>query len=104
MISVEGCIGAGKSTTARLVAESLGWGAVLEQTSAHPFLDAFYSDTALYALETELAFVLVHYHQLHPLGRSARFVSDFSPVKDLVFAEMNLPSRDLTTFMQLYDD
>lgn len=104
MLTIEGCIGAGKSTTARRVAELLGWGAVLEQTSSHPFLDAFYSDTVLYALETELNFVLIHYHQLHPLGQSAQLVSDFSPVKDLVFAEMNLPPRDLATFTQLYDD
>src|SRR5215204_1157235 len=101
MIAIEGCIGAGKSTTARRVAEFLGWDAILEQTSTHPFLEAFYSDTDLYALETELAFVLIHYHQIHPLDGSAQYVSDFSPVKDLIFAEMNLPPRDLATFMHV---
>jgi len=101
-IAIEGCIAAGKSTTARLVAGSLGHHLLLEETEHHPFLCDFYSDPARYALETELTFVLLHYHQLSHYCGQQSFVTDFSPVKDLVFARMNLHGDDLAIFESLY--
>jgi len=103
-VAIEGCIAAGKSTTARMLADTLGLQALLEQTSVHPFLDSFYADPDRYALETELGFVLLHYHQLHPLGAGIPVIADFSPVKDLVFARMNLSGNDLALFEHLYAD
>lgn len=102
-ISIEGSIASGKSTTARLVAESLGFSLVHEESHRHPFLGEFYSNPTEFALETELAFVLIHYHQLKPLGPAQSTVSDFSPVKDLVFAEMNLSGDDLALFKHNYE-
>ena len=101
-IAIEGCIASGKSSTAELLADSLGFALVKEQTLKHPFIAEFYSDQARFALETELGFVLVHYHQLNQL-RATDIVADFSPAKDLVFAQMNLVGRDLDIFMSLYD-
>src|SRR5437868_13596357 len=102
MIAIEGCIGSGKSTTARLVAEALGWNTLLEKTKLHPFLEDFYTDPDKYAIETELNFVLLHYNQLHPLDHSQSVVSDFSPAKDLIFARMNLRGPDLALFEHVY--
>ncbi|MCA1833918.1 MAG: deoxynucleoside kinase [Gemmatimonadaceae bacterium] len=100
-IAIEGCMASGKSSTAQLVSDELGITLVKEQSSGHPFLAQFYANPGLFALETELAFALIHYHQLHQLAGAA-MVSDFSPVKDLVFAEMNLSGEELQMFRQLY--
>ena len=55
----------------------------------------FYADIEKYKLETELGFVLLHYHQLHAHGDDLNTVTDFSPGKDLIFALMNLEGDDL---------
>lgn len=102
IISIEGSIGSGKSTTARMVAERLSYPAVLEKTDIHPFLADFYADPHRSALQTELAFVLLHYHQLRPLTEERNLVTDFSPGKDLVFARMNLSGEDLEIFESLF--
>lgn len=101
-IAIEGCIASGKSSTAALVAERLGFAQVKEQTAQHPFIAQFYADPERFALETELAFALIHYHQLHQLN-DADIVADFSPAKDVVFAEMNLGGEELAMFMSLYE-
>lgn len=103
LVAIEGCIGSGKTSTATLVAEQLGWGVVLEHTSRHPFLADFYANIDRYKLETELEFVLLHYHQLHMLGEEGNVVADFSQGKDLIFARMNLEGEDLELFELLYD-
>lgn len=101
-VAIEGCIASGKSSTAALVANSLGYAQVKEQTAQHPFIAQFYADPERFAFETELAFALIHYHQLHQL-KDADIVADFSPAKDIVFAEMNLVDEELSMFMSLYE-
>lgn len=73
---------------------------VHERSKEVPFLDAFYSDVERYKLETELCFVLVHYHQYRDVAEPA--VLDFSPVKDLVFADLNLDGPDYALFNAVY--
>lgn len=102
-VAIEGGIGSGKTSTATLVAEQLGWEVVLEQTATHPFLADFYADMERYKLETELGFVLLHYHQLHVLDPATNVIADFSQGKDLIFARMNLEGEDLELFQLLYE-
>jgi len=75
---------------------------ILEQTATHPFLADFYADMERFKLETELGFVLLHYHQLHVRPPSAVAVTDFSPAKDVIFARMNLEGEDLHLFEDVY--
>lgn len=84
------------------MADRLGSQLVLEATSRHPFIEAFYANTSKFAFETEVAFALLHYHQLHALENRTSMASDFSPVKDLVFAEMNLNEEEMTAFSYVY--
>jgi deoxyguanosine kinase len=98
--SLEGLPGSGKTTTARLVANLEGMAFVHERSNDVPFLDAFYSDVERYKLETELCFVLVHYHQYRDLAGPS--VLDYSPVKDLVFADLNLSGDDYGLFWSVY--
>lgn len=101
-VAIDGCIASGKSSTAALIADARGFALVKEQTSQHPFIAQFYADPERFAFETELAFALIHYHQLHQL-KDADIVADFSPAKDVVFAEMNLAGEQLEMFMSLYE-
>ena len=79
-ITVEGCIGSGKTTIAKLISKEQRGLLLLEQFELNPFLEKFYSSPSQYALETELAFVLIHYHQIiHGLQDAANkdCISDF---------------------------
>jgi len=104
-IVLEGCIGSGKTTIAKLLEAERNSDLILEQFEGNPFLKKFYLNPLLYALETELAFVLIHYHQVfHELKqvKNGEYISDFHISKDLLFAEMNLNNKDLTIFKNLY--
>jgi len=102
LVSIEGSIGAGKSTTAKHLAQLLAWSVIQEETTKHPFLADFYTDPSRYAIETELGFVLLHYHQVKVLSPDDHRVADFAPSKDLVFARMNLVDQDLALFEHVY--
>jgi deoxyguanosine kinase len=102
IVALEGLPGAGKTTTAKLAAGGLGGEYVHERSGDHPFLDDFYRDIARYTLETELCFVLLHYHQYRDLDRDRLVLLDYSPVKDLVFADLNLCGADHDLFEALY--
>lgn len=104
-ISIEGCIGTGKTTVAKLLAVERNSSLILENYENNPFLKQFYLNPSKYALETELSFVLIHYHQVfHELThiKHEEYVSDFHISKDILFAEMNLNKDDLALFKNLY--
>ena len=104
-VAIEGSVGSGKTTVARLLAGKRNSSLILEGHEANPFLDKFYPNPSRYALETELAFVLIHYHQIfHKLKQREQdeYVADFCISKDLLFAEMNLNKDDLALFRSLY--
>ena len=107
LISIEGCIGAGKSTVARGLAASRGSQLLLEDFEANPFLRAFYEDPVGNAIETEFTFLFLHFHQLKSV-RAAAFdsevIADFHLGKDLLYANMNLSRHPLRlVFGELYD-
>ena len=105
-ICVEGCIGVGKTTAATLLSsEIFGATLLLEDFEKHPFLNDFYSNPQ-YTFETELNFLLIHYHQIIKLldERPKMIISDFSLYKDLMFAEANMDNSDeLRIFRDLYE-
>lgn len=99
-----GPIAAGKTVLANLV-KRLGFQPVLEDYRANPFLDAFYSDPLRHAFETEITFLLQHYHQIK-LGydSEASFVCDFSLILDLAFADVNLSGSAEGAFLAVYEE
>ena len=104
-IVVEGCIGAGKTTVARILAEKHKSTLLLEKFEENPFLDKFYVNKSAYALETELCFALIHYHQLKDALQQKKhnsFITDFCIEKDTLFADMNLSKRELGLFYSVY--
>jgi len=102
-LAIEGAIGVGKTSLARIIADRLGARLVLEQHEANPFLADFYRDPARYAFQTQLFFLLSRFQQLQELSQQDVFypyvVSDYIFAKNRIFAYLNLEEREL----QLYE-
>ncbi len=107
LIAIEGCLGAGKTTVARGLAGYRKSELLLENFEANPFLRAFYEDPIGNALETEFAFLLLHYHQLKghaELASKSEVIADFHLGKDLIYADLNLKDeRARRLFDDLYE-
>lgn len=106
-VAVEGPIGVGKTTLARLVAGELGADPVLEVVEENPFLLKFYQDIRAYAFQTQIFFFLSRYRQQDAIkarrqaGQSV--VSDYMFLKDRLFARMNLDDRELDLYDRLFE-
>lgn len=106
-IAIEGSIGVGKSSLAKLLAYELEADLILEEPSSNPFLADFYRDPARWALQTQLTYLLQRHRQLAGLKQldifRKRIVSDYLFDKDRMFAVMNLQERDLNLYTMLAD-
>ncbi|WP_407525998.1 deoxynucleoside kinase [Lacibacter sp. MH-610] len=102
-IEICGAIGSGKSSLAKLLLEH-GYEVVFEEFKLNPFWKAFYSNPDKYNFETEVTFILQHYHDLkRKLEESNSAVCDFSFTQDLGYAVMGLKRKPLKIFKSIYD-
>lgn len=104
-IAVEGVIGAGKTTLAKMLGETLGGRVVLEQFEENPFLKDFYKDPDRYAFQTQIFFLLTRYKQQRNLSQPDLFhrflVTDYIFEKDKIFAYLNLQDEELKLYETL---
>jgi deoxyguanosine kinase len=105
-VVVEGPIGAGKTSLARVMSERTGGMALLEEPDANPFLPRFYQDRERYALPTQLFFLFQRAAQLRALAQPDLFaeltVADFMIEKDSLFARLTLNDDEFTLYRQVY--
>ena len=101
-VAVEGPIGAGKTSLAKRLAESLTADLVLEEVAENPFLERFYRDGQSAALPAQMFFLFARARQMEGLRQSDMFstvkVSDYLFAKDNLFAEMNLTADELALY------
>lgn len=107
-IAVEGNIGAGKSTLARLLADHYGARLIEEQFEDNNFLPRFYADAERYAFPLELSFMADRYKQLkhtllHPELFKDKVVSDYILTKTKLFARINLKEEEYELFQRIFD-
>jgi deoxyadenosine/deoxycytidine kinase len=105
-IVVEGPIGAGKTSLARVMSQRTGGEALLEDPDANPFLPGFYQDRARYALPTQLYFLFQRATQLRALSQPDLFsgvtIADFMIEKDSLFARLTLSDDEFALYRQVY--
>jgi deoxyguanosine kinase len=105
-LAIEGPIGVGKTTLARLLQPRFEAGLLLEAFEENPFLADFYADRARYAFQTQLFFLLSRYRQQQSvpalLARNP-LIADYTFAKDSLFAHLNLGGDELDMYERLYD-
>jgi deoxyguanosine kinase len=103
-ITIEGVIGVGKTTLARMLQKAIGGQLVLEVFEENPFLSDFYTDRARYAFQTQIFFLLSRYHQQRQLASIPRpLTSDYMFEKDRLFAQVNLDGDELDTYYSVHE-
>jgi len=105
-IVIEGVIGVGKTSLARLLAEKMDARLVLEEVEENPFLEDFYRDPCHYAFQTQLFFLLSRYRQQLEYPQQDLFqqktISDYLFDKDKIFAYINLNEKELNLYERLW--
>ena len=105
-VAVEGVIGAGKTSLARMLADRAGGRLVLEEFEENPFLGTFYQDRDRWAFQTQLAFLASRFKQQKALAARDLFaphvVADYAFDKDRIFAHVTLAGDELRLYETLY--
>ena len=107
-ITIEGNIGAGKTTLAHLLAKHFEARLILEEFADNPFLPKFYDNPQQYAFPLELFFLAERYKQMkEQLHTNDLFqtitISDYLFTKCLLFAKVNLPEEEFRLYQKLFD-
>jgi deoxyguanosine kinase len=107
-ITIEGNIGAGKTTLAHLLAKHYNARLVLEEFADNPFLPKFYENPAQYAFPLELFFMAERYKQQKELLLQKDMfqsltISDYLFTKCLLFAKVTLPADEFRLYQRLFE-
>lgn len=107
-IAIEGVIGVGKTTLARLLQPVFEAEVLLEVFEENPFLSDFYADRARYAFQTQIFFLLSRYRQQNNnvpdlLAAGKSLISDYTFSKDALFAGINLKGDELEMYHKVHE-
>jgi deoxyguanosine kinase len=107
-IAIEGVIGVGKTTLARMLQPRFDAELQLEVFEENPFLADFYSDRQRYAFQTQIFFLLSRYHQQRKSVRSLvesgrNLITDYTFAKDALFAKVNLEGDELEMYYRVHE-
>ncbi len=106
-IAIEGAIGVGKTTLARLLQSAFSAQLQLEVFEENPFLVNFYSDRERYAFQTQIFFLLSRYHQQRAIPKllsiKENIIADYTFEKDCLFAGINLEGDEFEVYFQVHE-
>ncbi len=107
-IAIEGVIGVGKTSLARLLQPVFNAEVLLEIFEENPFLSDFYADRARYAFQTQVFFLLSRYNQQRRvvpqlLQQGKTLISDYTFAKDALFAGINLEGDELEMYHRVHE-
>jgi deoxyguanosine kinase len=105
-IAVEGVIGVGKTTLARMCRPIFEAQVLLEVFEENPFLARFYQDRKRYAFQTQIFFLLSRFQQQHEAVPAAltrgNLISDYTFDKDSIFARLNVEGDELAMYERVH--
>jgi len=105
-IVVEGPIGSGKTTLARMLSEKFSTQLLSEKAEENPFLARFYQDPKRYALQTQIFFLFQRARQIADINQVDMFsqpiTADFFLEKDPLFARLNLNDEEYALYHQIF--
>lgn len=106
--AIEGVIGVGKTTLARLLQPAFQSNILLEVFEENPFLSSFYADRDRYAFQTQIFFLLSRYHQQNKgiptaIAGGNNLISDYTFEKDALFAQINLTGDELEMYHRVHE-
>jgi deoxyguanosine kinase len=107
-VAIEGVIGVGKTTLARLLQPRFEADLLLEIFEENPFLSDFYADRQRYAFQTQIFFLLSRYRQQNNtvpniLSAGRNLLADYTFAKDALFAGINLKGDELTMYQRVHE-
>jgi deoxyguanosine kinase len=107
-LAIEGVIGVGKTTLARLLQPAFNANLLLEVFEENPFLSDFYADRQRYAFQTQIFFLLSRYRQQsqavpQALASGKPLISDYTFEKDALFARINLSGDELAMYHRVHE-
>ena len=105
---IEGNIGAGKTTFAKMLGEEYDAKLSLERFAENPFLPKFYNDPDKYSFPLELSFLADRYGQLkRELTERDLFhqhtIADYYFMKSLIFAQNTLAQDEYNLYRNFFD-
>ncbi|HRX95232.1 MAG TPA: deoxynucleoside kinase [Chitinophagaceae bacterium] len=107
-VTIEGNIGAGKTTLAHLLSKHYNARLILEEFADNPFLPKFYENPSQFAFPLELFFMAERFKQLKELLQQKDMfqnvtISDYLFTKCLLFAKVTLPEDEFRLYQRLFD-
>jgi deoxyguanosine kinase len=107
-ITIEGNIGAGKTTLAHMLAKHFDARLIVEEFAENPFLAKFYENPKQYAFPVELFFMAERYKQLKELIHTKDLfqnitITDYLFTKCLLFAKVTLPDEEFRLYQKLFE-
>jgi len=105
-IVIEGPIGVGKTSLAKLLAKEFNARSILEKPEENPFLPFFYQDRKKHAFQTQIFFLLNRFQQQKEIAQLDLFnqvtLCDYLFAKDRIFASLNLDDHELALYEQIF--
>ncbi len=102
-LEICGNIASGKTTLCTGLVRK-GYTPVFEDFFKNPFYKDFYKDPLTYSFETEITFLLQHYHAIKKKKNSQVLACDYSLFLDMAYADINLTEDRHKIFMQIIQE
>jgi len=81
-----------------------GFHPLYEDFQKNPFFEDFYADPVAYSFETEITFLLQHYHLIKKQKASVLLACDYSLLLDMAYADVNLSGERLKIFLEIVEE
>jgi len=74
---------------------------IFEEFKKNPFYEDFYQEPQKYSFETEITFLLQHYHSIKRQFKESFLVCDYAILQDLAYADVNLTGNRHHIFLEI---